>query len=94
VNFDPAALWALVRTVGLYPAGTLLQTNTNHIVLVLSPNPRDVARPFVRVLARPDGSSPDANNPEDWSPMPRDIGAVKVLPPDSVETNTADQLAA
>ena len=94
VNFDPAALWALVRTVGLYPAGTLLQTNTNHIVLSLSPNPNDVTRPYVRVLAYPDGSTPDPNHPEDWTPMPRECNAVKVLPPDSVETSTSEQLAA
>ena len=49
---------------------------------------------FCRVLARPDGSTPDANHPEDWTPMPREINGVKVLPPDSVETSTSEQLAA
>jgi len=39
VNFDPAVLWALVRSVGLYPAGTVLQTSSGAVVLVTSPNP-------------------------------------------------------
>ena len=63
VNFDPAVLWALVRSVGLYPAGTVLQTASGHVVLCTSPNPRDVTRPHCRVLVRPDGSAPPENSP-------------------------------
>src|SRR4029077_10132341 len=38
-RYDPAALWALVKTVGLYPAGTLLVTDTGVLVMSTSPNP-------------------------------------------------------
>src|SRR5262252_660017 len=53
VNFDPAVLWALIKTVGLYPAGTVMQTESGHVVIATSPNPADVTRPFCRVLHRP-----------------------------------------
>lgn len=94
LNFDPAALWALVKTVGLYPAGTLLQTDSGHIVLVISPNPEDVARPSVRVILRPDGSAPPADQHEEWAPMPRHVAVAKILPPESIETSTSELLAA
>jgi HD-GYP domain-containing protein (c-di-GMP phosphodiesterase class II) len=94
VNFDPAALWALVKTVGLYPAGTLLQTDSGHVVLALGPNPKDVARPFVRVLMHPDGT-PSASEPaEEWDPMPRSHSVKRVIRPEEVAINTAEQLAA
>jgi len=94
VNFDPAVLWALVRTVGLYPAGTVLQTASNHVVISTSPNPKDVMRPFCRVLVRPDGSAPPENAPERWEPMPDDEHAQKVLKPEEHQHNTGEMLAA
>ncbi len=94
VNFDPAALWGLVKTVGLYPAGTLLQTESNHVVLAMGPNPRDVARPFVRVLMHPDGTPATSEPPEEWGPMPRTHSVKRVIRPEEVSINTAEQLAA
>lgn len=93
-NFDPAVLWALVRTVGLYPAGTVLQTSGNHVVLVTSPNPKDVTRPFCRVLVRPDGTAPAEDAPERWEPMPDSEHAVRVLKPEEHQHNTNELLAA
>jgi len=93
-NFDPAVLWSLVRTVGLYPAGTVLQTASNHVVLVLSPNPKDVMRPFCRVLVRPDGSQPPEDAPEHWEPMPDTEHAERVLKPEEHEHKTKELLAA
>ncbi|MFI5372645.1 MAG: HD-GYP domain-containing protein [Candidatus Eisenbacteria bacterium] len=94
VNFDPAVLWALVKTVGLYPAGTLLQTESGHVVLALSPNPKDVARPVVRVLLHPDGSTAPSAPPEEWTPMPRAHSVKRVIQPEEVSVNTSEQLAA
>ena len=94
VNFDPAALWALVKTVGLYPAGTVLQTDSGHIVLALSPNPKDVARPHVRVLMQPDGTAAPSEGAEEWNPMPRSRTVVRVLRPEEVTANTSEALAA
>jgi HD-GYP domain-containing protein (c-di-GMP phosphodiesterase class II) len=94
ISFDPAALWALVRTVGLYPAGTVLETSSRHVVLALGPNPGDIVRPHVRVLVRPDGTSPPEDQPEEWNPMPRSNSVVRVIRPEETSVNTAEQLAA
>ena len=94
VNFDPAVLWSLVRTVGLYPAGTVLQTATNHVVMVTSPNPKDVTRPFCRVLVRPDGGMPPEDAPERWEPMPDSEHAERVIRPEEHSHNTGELLAA
>jgi HD-GYP domain-containing protein (c-di-GMP phosphodiesterase class II) len=94
VGFDPAALWALVRTVGLYPAGTVMETASRHVVLALGPNPGDIVRPHVRVLVRPDGSSSPEDQREEWNPMPRSHSVVRVIRPEEVTVDTAEQLAA
>ncbi|HET9327057.1 MAG TPA: HD domain-containing phosphohydrolase [Candidatus Eisenbacteria bacterium] len=94
VTFDPAVLWALVKTVGLYPAGSVMQTDTGHLVLSLSPNPEDVRRPMCRVLVNPDGSSAPEENAELWSPMPEDRHVVRVLKPEEHSFATSEYLAA
>jgi HD-GYP domain-containing protein (c-di-GMP phosphodiesterase class II) len=93
-NFDPAVLWALVRAVGLYPAGTVAQTESGYVVLVTSPNPKDVTRPHARVLVRPDGSSPPEEEPEMWDPMPDAEHVVRVLIPEEHGFRTSNLLAA
>ena len=94
VNFDPAVLWSLVRTVGLYPAGTVLQTESGHVVLVTSPNAKDVMRPHCRVLVRPDGTMPTEDAPELWDPMPDTEHAVRILKPEEHQRDTNALLAA
>jgi HD-GYP domain-containing protein (c-di-GMP phosphodiesterase class II) len=94
VQFDPAVLWALVRTVGLYPAGSVLLTDSGHMVVALSPNPHDLRRPHCRVLVRPDGSAPPEDAPEMWSPMPAERSVVRALRPEEHSVNTSEYLAA
>jgi HD-GYP domain-containing protein (c-di-GMP phosphodiesterase class II) len=94
VQFDPAVLWALVRTVGLYPAGTVMETDSGHVVLAISPNPHDVRRPHCRVLARPDGAQTEAEAADVWNPMLENIKPVRVLPPEDFGVDAATQLAA
>jgi len=94
VQFDPAVLWALVRTVGLYPAGSVLHTDSGHVVLSISPNHQDARRPYCRVLVRPDGTAPPEDQPEEWTPMPPERSVVRVLRPEEYAFNTAEQLAA
>ena len=93
IQFDTMALWALVRTVGLYPAGTVLLTASNHVVLSLSPNPGDLRRPNVRVIVRPDGAVVPESEVETWDPMPATESVVKVLEPEDYQ-NTEQMLAA
>ena len=94
VAFDPAVLWALVQTVGLYPAGSVLHTASGHVVLALSPNPHDLRRPHCRVLVRPDGVSVPEDAAEMWSPMPATENVVRVLRPEEFNQNTSELLAA
>jgi HD-GYP domain-containing protein (c-di-GMP phosphodiesterase class II) len=93
-RYDPAALWALVNTVGFYPAGTLLATNSGHLVVSLSPNPDDQRRPNCVVLARPDGTMPPDSAPETWNPMPDGITVANVVDPDEFEGEVDRLLAA
>jgi hypothetical protein len=94
VAFDPAALWALARTVGLYPAGSVLLTESGYVVLALSPNPKDLRRPNCRVLVRPDGSLAPEEQPESWHPMPPHENVVRVLRPEEAPAGAGDLLAA
>ena len=93
-NFDPAVLWSLVRTVGLYPAGSVLLTAGGYVALALSPNPQDVTRPHCRVLLRPDGTSPTEEAPELWDPMPAGDHVQRVLRPEERPTDSGEMLAA
>ncbi len=94
VQFDPAVLWALVKTVGLYPAGSVLVTRSQHVVLSMSPNHADLRRPNCRVLARPDGTVVPEEPGEWWNPMPPEEEVVRVLRPEEVQMDTREHLAA
>ncbi len=94
VNFDPAVLWALLKTVGLYPAGTVLQTSSGHLVLAMTPNPTDVTRPVCRVLLTPDGQAPAEGVNDIWDPMPADESVKRVIRPEEHKTDTESLLAA
>ena len=91
--FDPMAMWALVKTVGLYPAGTVLLTDSNHVVLSLSPNPEDLRRPNCRVLVQPDGTVLAEDQVVTWDPMPTVETAIRVLEPEDYQ-GTEQLLAA
>lgn len=92
--FDPAVRWALVRTVGLYPAGTVLRTRSGFVVLSIAPNGNDLRRPSCQVLVRPDGSFAPEEDPELWEPMPPDEQVIEVVPPEECGIDTASRLAA
>lgn len=93
-GFDPAVLWALVQTVGLYPAGTLLQTESGYTVLSLNSDREDLRRPQCRVLARPDGNHVLEGRPEIWDPMPSSESVARVVPPEEFEAEIDRLLAA
>ncbi|MGH7741621.1 MAG: HD-GYP domain-containing protein [Candidatus Eiseniibacteriota bacterium] len=94
VQFDPAVLWALVRTLGLYPAGSVLQTESGVIALSMSPNPEDLRRPTCRILVRADGMTVPEEAPEFWEPMPGSEAVVRVIRPEERGFKTNDLLAA
>jgi HD-GYP domain-containing protein (c-di-GMP phosphodiesterase class II) len=94
VQFDPAVMWALVKTVGLYPPGSVLMTDSGHVVLSVSPNPDDLRRPFCRVLVQPEGVARSDDQPLTWDPMPADEHVSQVLRPEEHNINPGDYLAA
>jgi HD-GYP domain-containing protein (c-di-GMP phosphodiesterase class II) len=94
VHFDPAVLWGLVKTVGLYPPGSVLLTSSGHIVLAINPNPIDLRRPTCKVLLHPDGTVEPDENTEVWEPMPEDQHVVRVLKPEEYTVNPGEYLAA
>lgn len=83
--FDPAVLWALIRTVGLYPTGTVMQTRSGHVVLSLGNDPSDLRRPRCMVLAHPDGRHAPQGQQEVWAPMPSHEAVARVIPPEEFE---------
>lgn len=94
VNFDPAVMWALIKTVGLYPAGTVMQTQSGHVVLAMSPNPKDVTRPVCRVLLNPGGNAPAEGETDIWDPMGPEESVKSVLSPEEHKADTEKLLAA
>ena len=94
-HYDPAALWALVRSVGLYPAGSVVEAESGQLALCVSPNPADPRRPHCRLLDRPAaGGGPAEATDGRWSPMPAHERVARVLPPEEHELDVEPLLAA
>jgi hypothetical protein len=91
-QFDPSVRWALLKTVGIYPPGSILQVDSGYLVLAMSPNVADPRRPNCKVLRRPDGTSPPDDAPEHWEPMAADVRVVRVLGPEECDINPDDHL--
>jgi len=71
-RFTPALLWALVRAVGFYPAGQVVEMDDGCFGIVLAPNADDMARPHVRVLMSWNGSALPPERRTEYRPLPAD----------------------
>ncbi len=49
-HFDPALIQTFVRTIGIYPVGTLVMLESQRIAIILNQDGRDLTRPVVRVV--------------------------------------------
>ncbi len=49
-HFDPELIQIFVRTIGIYPVGTLVMLESNRIAIILNQDGRDLTRPVVRVV--------------------------------------------
>ena len=78
-SFDPVMLWALVRSVGLYPPGQMVELNNGTIALVLGPNAADVERPSVRVVARADARRLTPEEAIEHRPLPPELSIKRAL---------------
>jgi HD-GYP domain-containing protein (c-di-GMP phosphodiesterase class II) len=72
-KFDPALLWALVQTVGLYPPGQLVELDDTSIGVVLAPTRSDPTRPSVRILREPNGEYVRPDKARVLKPIPNDM---------------------
>jgi HD-GYP domain-containing protein (c-di-GMP phosphodiesterase class II) len=93
-QFDPTVLWALLKSVGLYPPGSILATDSGHIVLAMIANPLDPRRPSCRVLVEPDGTRLPMDRPVNWEPMGRERRVIRVMRPEDVGIDPAEYLNA
>jgi len=78
-SFDPVMLWALVQSVGLYPPGQMVELSNGTIALVLGPNPADVERPNVRVVARADARRLTPEEAIEHRPIPPELSVKRAL---------------
>ena len=78
-SFDPVMLWALVQSVGLYPPGQMVELSNGTIALVLGPNPADVERPNVRVVARADARRLTPEEAIEHQPIPPELSVKRAL---------------
>lgn len=49
-HFDPKLIQVFVRTIGIYPVGTLAMLESKRIAIILNQDGRDLTRPVVRVV--------------------------------------------
>ncbi len=49
-QFDPALLAHFIRSVGIYPAGSLVRLESDHLALVLEQSGEDLTKPLVRIF--------------------------------------------
>ena len=52
-EFDEEIVELFIKTLGIYPVGSLVELNTSERALVYEPNPEDSRKPTVGVLSRP-----------------------------------------
>ena len=78
-RFDPALPWALVRSVGFYPPGQLVELSDGRTALVLAPNPDDPARPHVRVVLDECGVPFSAIEARELRPLPATLAVTRAL---------------
>lgn len=81
-RFDPVAATALVEVLGRYPAGSVVQLDTGHVGVVVSPGRPGIGfrAPIVRLLRDPDGNPMDRMADLQQPRTPR-VLVVKVLRP-------------
>ena len=67
-----------MQAVGLYPPGQMVELSDGSIAVSLAPNPRDLERPHVRLVAGPGGAKLGAGLRE-LSPIPAEMSVRQAL---------------
>jgi hypothetical protein len=71
-----------------------MRTHSGHVVMSLSPNPKDLRRPFCRVIARPGDREWDVASDLRWDPMPESEQVASVIAPEEHGLTVDELLAA
>ena len=93
-RFEPALLWALVRSLGFYPPGQMVTLDDGAVALVLSPNPADLARPNVRVIVNALGQWLDPAHRDEFCPLPAERAVMRALRMEEYPQHPGDRSAA
>lgn len=56
-QFDKALVESMIRSIGVYPTGSLVRLNTGEQAVVVAVNPQDRLKPRVKVIGGPHGES-------------------------------------
>jgi len=88
-RFDPALLWSLVQTVGIYPPGQLVLLDDDTTAVVLAPNAQDLERPHVRIVLDATRTAL-RGDPVEWRPIPADRSIVRALKPEEYPEDPGD----
>lgn len=56
-QFDKALVESVVRSIGVYPTGSLVRLNTGEQAVVVAVNPQDRLKPRIKVIGGPRGES-------------------------------------
>jgi HD-GYP domain-containing protein (c-di-GMP phosphodiesterase class II) len=92
-HFEPALLGVLVRAVGLYPAGQMVEISDGSQALVLAPDPEDIERPHVRVMTTCFGEWLPEDRRVDLRPLPAGLSVVRALGAEPEPTTSGDAAA-
>jgi len=76
---EDAMLWALVKSLGAYPPGQLVELDDGAIAIVVAPNSEDPVRPTVRVVCDPRGRLLAEDEIQVFKPLPEDRLILRAL---------------
>jgi HD-GYP domain-containing protein (c-di-GMP phosphodiesterase class II) len=90
-SFEPIVLWALVQAVGLYPPGQLIELDDGTIGLVLAPNPNDLEKPHVKIIARADRRRMTPEERVEHRPLPSGLNVRRALKAEEYPEDPTDE---
>ncbi|MBB1488474.1 HD-GYP domain-containing protein [Oceanospirillum sediminis] len=91
--FDSQLTERFIKSMGVYPPGTLVQLNNGYVGMVVSVNESLPSRPCVQMVCNPDGATLD--NPEPINLASKDyikLQVAKALEPDKVPSEALQQI--
>ncbi len=89
-KFDPFLLKLFNNIIGIYPAGTLVLLTTDELALVLTNNPDDLSRPYVKIVGNKQGLLETPLWVDLTLPENADRGIVRQIDPERYGLRTQD----